>query len=86
MLGWEEARDSFLNGLSEAEVLTEDMGRLEQPFIPSTAPGNPYTVGPHSVGWALLNLAVHNAHHLGQIVTVRQFLGAWPPAEGGVTW
>jgi uncharacterized damage-inducible protein DinB len=28
----------------------------------------------------------HNSYHLGQIVAIRQMLGAWPPPSGGLTW
>lgn len=34
----------------------------------------------------LTDFALHTAHHLGQIITVRQALGAWPPPGGGDTW
>ena len=30
---------------------------------------------------ALTYLAIHNSHHIGQIVTLRQALGAWPEAR-----
>jgi uncharacterized damage-inducible protein DinB len=29
---------------------------------------------------------VHNSYHLGQVVMVRQALGAWPPPTGSDTW
>ena len=28
----------------------------------------------------------HNAHHMGQVVILRQFLGLWPPPAGSYTW
>src|SRR5262245_30285605 len=28
----------------------------------------------------------HNSYHFGQIVLLRQELGAWPPPRGGDTW
>ena len=31
-------------------------------------------------------LAAHNSYHTGQIVQLRQALGAWPPVGGGDTW
>jgi hypothetical protein len=31
-------------------------------------------------------IAGHNSYHLGQIVLLRQALGAWPPPRGGDTW
>jgi uncharacterized damage-inducible protein DinB len=34
----------------------------------------------------LLMLQGHNSYHLGQIVMLRQELGAWPPPRGGDTW
>ena len=34
----------------------------------------------------LLMLQGHNSYHLGQIVSLRQELGAWPPPRGGNTW
>jgi len=36
-----------------------------------------------SVLWQTL---VHNAYHLGQVVLLRQALGAWPPQTGADTW
>ena len=32
------------------------------------------------------HVAQHNAHHLGQIVVLRQVLGIWPPPAGSYTW
>lgn len=34
----------------------------------------------------ILMIQTHNSYHLGQIVTLRQALGAWPPPRGGGTW
>lgn len=40
----------------------------------------------HSIEDALIHVAQHNAHHLGQVVTLRQVLGCWPPPGGSYTW
>ena len=32
------------------------------------------------------DLTWRNSYHLGQIVLVRQLLGAWPPPGAGLTW
>jgi uncharacterized damage-inducible protein DinB len=32
------------------------------------------------------HVAQHNAHHLGQVVVLRQLLGIWPPPSGSYTW
>ncbi|HEY7817656.1 MAG TPA: hypothetical protein VIG29_05525 [Vicinamibacteria bacterium] len=34
----------------------------------------------------LHTIAGHNSYHLGQVVLLRQLLGAWPPPSGGLTW
>ncbi len=34
----------------------------------------------------ILMVQGHNSYHLGQIVTLRQELGTWPPPRGGDTW
>ncbi len=34
----------------------------------------------------LINIAVHNAYHLGRVVQLRQMLGIWPPPGGGDHW
>ncbi|MCP3918860.1 MAG: DinB family protein [bacterium] len=34
----------------------------------------------------ILMVQGHNSYHLGQIVMLRQVLGAWPPPRGGDTW
>ncbi|MGI8747077.1 MAG: DinB family protein [Deinococcus sp.] len=39
-----------------------------------------------TIGELLADFALHTAHHFGQIITVRQSLGLWPPPGGGDTW
>ncbi len=40
-----------------------------------------------STGLQMLQaIAAHNSYHLGQVVVLRQRLGAWPPPSGGLTW
>lgn len=31
-------------------------------------------------------IASHNSYHAGQVVLIRQSVGAWPPPSGGLTW
>ena len=40
----------------------------------------------YTVGDVLVHVGAHNAHHLGQVVLLRQLLGAWPPPAGSWTW
>ena len=39
-----------------------------------------------SIGELLADFALHTAHHFGQIISVRQANGHWPPAGGGDSW
>lgn len=39
-----------------------------------------------TVGDIVLQTLVHNSYHLGQVVLLRQALGAWPPPSGRDTW
>jgi uncharacterized damage-inducible protein DinB len=74
----ERLREEFLAGLHRALLLPTE-GRVDPPIeLPAMAS---YTVAD-----AMMHLAQHNAHHLGQIVILRQALGAWPPPEGSFTW
>lgn len=34
----------------------------------------------------IAQIASHTAYHAGQMVVVRQLLGAWPPPRGGDSW
>lgn len=82
---WENLLDEFLNVLAEAKALTENDALLQKPFDPESKIG--WGFEKHSIGEAVLDvIAVHNAHHLGQIILLRRMLGAWPPEGGGSTW
>lgn len=78
--GWEALRDRFLKNLETAAAFDETV--LGQPLLEQEWLG----WEKHTVGSALADMAVHQAHHLGQLVTLRQLLGAWPPEGGGLTW
>lgn len=75
---WETLRAQFLGDLQRAAEWPGD--GLVAPAI--EIPGMAH----YTITDALTHLAVHNAHHLGQIVTMRQVLGVWPPPEGSWTW
>jgi len=42
--------------------------------------------GKHSRLGMIQALASHTSYHAGQVVLLRQMLGAWPPPSGGLTW
>jgi uncharacterized damage-inducible protein DinB len=82
---WESLQSEFLTGLEKAKTLTNDETLLQKPFDPETKIG--WGFEKLSVGEAILDvIAVHNAHHLGQIILLRRMLDVWPPEGGGSTW
>ena len=64
---WMSAIELFSKGLATAVEMTEHR-RLEEK-IP--------TFRNASLGECLVFLALHNGHHMGQIITMRQALGEW---------
>ena len=82
-MSWDAVYDRFATGFNRALKLADDDARTAQPIAP------PLEFGPianYTVGDALMHISLHNAHHLGQVITLRQMLGAWPPPAGGFTW
>ena len=71
---WENLRDAFLAGLAETKRLAReaDLSRLVR--------------GRDTLGYELTLHVMHNAVHIGQVILLRQLLGAWPPEGGGDTW
>ncbi len=69
---WDRSVDSFRADLRALQALVTDSST--DLFAP-IAHGDGQTI----LREALL-VADHNAYHLGQLVTVRRALGAWPPA------
>jgi uncharacterized damage-inducible protein DinB len=80
---WSMLRELFLQGTLEAAKFESQPDLLGNPLRPSLEfpPMADYTIRD-----ALAHLAQHNSHHLGQIVTLRQLQGTWPPATGSWTW
>ena len=81
--GWPALVTRFEAGLARAARIGDTEARLARPVTPAIEfpPLAHYTV--HD---ALIHVAQHNSHHLGQIITTRQFLGLWPPPAGSWTW
>jgi uncharacterized damage-inducible protein DinB len=82
---WDDLVKEFLAGLEKAKTFTDDEAVLQRPFDPESNIG--FGFEKHSVGEVIVDvIAVHNAHHLGQIILLRRMIGAWPPKGGGSTW
>ena len=73
---WHHSLTRFASGIARAEQATEE-GSLTFP-LPAW--------GGRTRFEGLLGLALHNAHHTGQIIQLRKMLGAWPPPGGGDSW
>lgn len=70
---WKRAVEQFLNGLDELNRGTKEADLLSK-------------IGKKSRLEMLQSIASHNSYHIGEIVVIRQMLGAWPPPSGGLTW
>lgn len=80
---WTAIRERFLRGLDDAAALGFDTARLDAPLAPAIE----YPPLAHlTTREALIHIGTHNAHHLGQVITLRQVIGQWPPPEGSWTW
>lgn len=73
---WEESIRAFRADVQAMQDLINDPATDVLASIPYHRPGT------YTALQQVLILADHNAYHIGQIVTVRQLLGIWPPEEG----
>jgi uncharacterized damage-inducible protein DinB len=80
--GWDALRQRFLDGLERLVPVgaAGDQARGLDPPIEFPP------LAEITVGEVVIHVATHNAHHLGQVVLLRQMLGAWPPPSGSYTW
>jgi uncharacterized damage-inducible protein DinB len=80
---WDDLLARFESGFKRAVTLADNEGRSTRRVSPSIEfePFANYTTAD-----ALIHVALHNAHHVGQVITLRQQLGAWPPPAGSWTW
>lgn len=70
---WKADIQAFLDGVDQAVAIAENV-QLDDPLL--------YFPGETKAG-LLRNIASHNSYHLGEIVLLRRFYGAWPPSGGG---
>lgn len=77
---WPSLRERFVSQLERLSELGTHGGRAVDP--PLEYPPLAY----YTIADALLHVSMHNAHHLGQVVLLRQQMGLWPPPSGSYTW
>jgi uncharacterized damage-inducible protein DinB len=81
---WVTVRTRYLNAIEEAKRIVTESDSLNDPLLP---PGVKIpTLAKESRASGILRAAAHSAHHLGQVITLRQLMGLWPPAAGSMTW
>jgi len=77
---WDSLRERFLVQLERLAAPGPDRQRALDPPL-EYPPLAHYTIAD-----TLVHVAMHNAHHLGQVVLLRQQMGLWPPPAGSYTW
>jgi uncharacterized damage-inducible protein DinB len=81
--GWEAIRTRYLHSVEDAKRIAAESDSLGDSLLP---PGVQIpALAKESRGSGILQAAVHNGHHLGQIITMRQLMGLWPPPAGTIT-
>lgn len=79
---WPDVADRFLAGLEALATLV-----AQQPPDDPIVPAIEFPLlADYTYRDVWEHVAQHNAHHLGQIVVLRQLLGVWPPPSGSYTW
>jgi uncharacterized damage-inducible protein DinB len=80
---WPDVETRFTASLERAVAIGEDSQKFGRPITPAIEfpPLAEYTVRD-----AMVHAAGHNAHHLGQVILLRQMMGLWPPPAGSWTW
>lgn len=80
---WPEVHRQFLSTLERAAALGTEPSRLAAPIAPAIEFP---PLANFAIRDALVHMASHNAHHLGQVIILRQIMGLWPPPSGSYTW
>ncbi len=80
---WDAVLARFEQGFARALALADDEHRTRALVSP---PIEFEPLAQYTTGDVLTHLALHNAHHLGQVITLRQQVGSWPPPAGSWTW
>jgi uncharacterized damage-inducible protein DinB len=82
--GWDAVRARYFASLEDAKRIVAASDSLGESLLP---PGVPIPfLAKESRGSGILHAMVHSGHHLGQIITMRQLMGLWPPPAGARTW
>jgi uncharacterized damage-inducible protein DinB len=81
---WDSLLRRFRDSVERAQQLAVTYPHLDEKLLPAGFP-LPF-LQRDTRGSGMLHAVIHTAHHLGQIVTLRQLMGVWPPPGGSMTW
>ena len=81
---WAALRERYLRVIETAKRIAAEADSLNEPLLSAGIHIPP--LAKESRGSGILHGAVHGSHHLGQIITMRQLMGLWPPPAGSMTW
>jgi hypothetical protein len=79
---WNETLTCFTSLLGQLEVLSNSNLEIMRRQVAASGP----SASPSTVEEVLWQMVAHNSYHIGQVVLIRQCLGAWPPRKGGDSW
>ena len=82
--GWDDLRGRYVRSIEEAKRIAAASDSLPDALLPAGA--NVASLARESRGSSLVRAALHNSHHLGQVITLRRLLDLWPPPGGTITW
>lgn len=80
---WHEAQARFRAGIAALDALAALPLAQTEAKVALTSQTTNQGDTVKDIVWQTL---VHNSYHLGQVVLLRQALGAWPPPSGTDTW
>jgi len=72
---WQKSIDAFLSNRAEFEAWVQD----ETFDLTQTVPSH----GEHTILREILQVAAHNAYHIGEFAIMRQVMGTWPADRSG---
>ena len=71
--GWDEVRQRYVRSIEEAKRIAAGPHTLADALLPADA--NVASMARESRGSSLVRAALHNSHHLGQVITLRRLMG-----------
>ena len=81
---WDDLRQRYVRSIETAKRIAVGPVALSGALLPEDA--NVASMARESRGSSLVRAALHNSHHLGQVITLRRLMGLWPPPGGTITW